>query len=64
MKRRFLNGFLCLVLCMASLSGFRMRPDEIEELMRTMNQPKIVRKFAEEEEKGDDPLPIGGSRIS
>jgi hypothetical protein len=33
-----------------------MRPDEIEELMRTMNQPKIVRKFAEEEERGDDPL--------
>jgi hypothetical protein len=41
-----------------------MRPDEIEELMRTMNQPKIVRKFAEEEEKGDDPPPIEGSRIS
>jgi hypothetical protein len=40
-----------------------MRPEEIEELMRTMNQPKIVRKFAEEEERGD-PLPIAGSRTS
>ena len=49
---------------MASLSGMRMRPEEIEELMRTMNQPKIVRKFAEEEERGDDPLPIAESRTS
>jgi hypothetical protein len=40
---------------MASLSGVRMRPEEIEELMRTMNQPKIVRKFAEEDDKGGDP---------
>ena len=44
--------------------GDRMRPEEIEELMRTMNQPKIVRKFAEAEEHGDDPLPIAESRIS
>jgi hypothetical protein len=64
MKRRFLNVFLCLVLCTASLSGVRMRPEEIDELMRTMNQPKIVRKFAEEEERGDDPLPTAESRIS
>jgi hypothetical protein len=64
MKRRFLNVFLCLVLCTASLSGMRMRPEEIEELMRTMNQPKIVRKFAEEKERGDDPLPTAQSRIS
>ena len=42
-----------------------MRPDEIEELMRTMNQPKIVRKFAEEEERGRHrPLPTAGSRTS
>jgi hypothetical protein len=47
---------------MASLHGIRMRPEEIEELMRTMNQPKLVRKFAEEEEQGDDPVPSAGSR--
>lgn len=41
-----------------------MRSDEIEELMRTMNQPKIVRKFAEEEKRSDDPLPTAGSRTS
>ena len=64
MKRRFLNVFLCLVLCTASMGGMNMRPEEVEELMRTMNQPKIVRKFAEEEERGDDPLPTAESRIS
>jgi hypothetical protein len=42
--------------------GLPMRPDEIEELMRTMNQPKIVRKFAEAEERGDGPPPTAGSR--
>ena len=56
MKWRFRKIFLCLILCMASLHGIRMRPDEIEELMRTMNQPKLVRKFAEEEDRGDDPI--------
>jgi hypothetical protein len=45
-----------MVLGVGSSMGLPMRPDEIEELMSTMNQPKIVRKFAEEEERGDDPL--------
>jgi hypothetical protein len=55
MKRRFQRILLCMVLCMGSQMGVPMRPEEIEELMRTMNQPKLVRKFAEEKEKGDDP---------
>ena len=64
MKRRFRKMFLCFVLCVGSQMGLPMRPEEIEELMRTMNQPKIVRKFAEEEERGDDPPPTAESRIS
>jgi hypothetical protein len=56
--------FLCFVLCVGSQMGLPMRVEEIEELMRTMNQPKIVRKFAEEKERGDDPLPTAQSRIS
>ena len=63
MKRRLLRMFLCLVLCVGSL-GLPMRAEEIEELMRTMNQPKIVRKFAEERERGDDPPPTAESRTS
>ena len=64
MKRRFRKMLLCFVLCVGAQIGLPMRPDEIEELMRTMNQPKIVRKFAEEKERGDDPLPTAQSRIS
>ena len=64
MKKRFRKILLCLVLCVGSQVGLPMRPEEIEELMRTMNEPKLVRQFAEEEEKGDDPLPIAGSRTS
>ena len=57
--------FLCLVLCAGSLSGIRMRPEEIEELMRTMNQPKIVRKFAVEDRDDDPPGDLTGRfRIS
>jgi hypothetical protein len=56
MKRRVRKTLLLLVLWVGSQMGLPMRPEEIEELMRTMNEPKIVRKFAEEEERGDDPL--------
>ena len=61
MRQRFQKMFLCLVLCVGSQIGLPMRPEEIEELMRTMNQPKIVRKFAEEEGRGDGPPPTAGS---
>ena len=66
MKKRFRKMFLCFVLGAGSMMGLPMRAEEIEELMRTMNEPKIVRKFAEEEEQGDDPVgePIAGSRTS
>ncbi len=64
MKRRFRKIFLCVVLCAGSSMCLPMRADEIEELMRTMSQPKIVRKFADEAERGDDPPPTAESRIS
>jgi hypothetical protein len=35
--------------------GLPMRPDEIEELMRTMNQPVIEITIPDESDK-DDPL--------
>jgi hypothetical protein len=56
MKKRFQRILLCLVPSAGSQIGIPMRPDEIEELMRTMNQPKLVRKFAEEEDRPDDPI--------
>ena len=42
-----------------------MRPEEIEELMRVMNQPKIVRKYAVEDHDDDPPGDLTGEfRIS
>ena len=64
MRNRCRKMFLCMVLAVGSQMGFPMRADEIEELMRTMNQPKLVRKFAEEEEQDDDLPPIAESRTS
>jgi len=68
--KKFQRIVLCLVLCAGTMSGIRMRPDEIEELMRVMNQPKIVRKYAVEDRDDDPPHPdppgdpTGGFRIS
>ena len=56
MKKRFQRVLLCLVLSAGSQIGIPMRPEDIEELLRTMNQPKLVRKFADEEDRGDDPI--------
>jgi hypothetical protein len=52
---RFRKILLCLVFAAGSLHGLKMRPEEIEELMRTMNEPKLVRVVAEEDDRGDDP---------
>jgi hypothetical protein len=39
---------------MASLGGANMRPEQIEELMYTMNQPKIAHTLPDESDSGDD----------
>jgi len=41
-KHRLRTLLLCLPLLLGSLGGMPMRPEEIEELMHTMNQQKIV----------------------
>ncbi len=53
MKQRLRSVFLCLVLCAALGMGAPMRPEEIEELMRAMNQPKIVHTLPDETDDGD-----------
>jgi hypothetical protein len=46
---------VCLALGLGSLMGLPMRPDEIEELMRTMNESVIETTIPDESDK-DDPL--------
>jgi hypothetical protein len=44
---------VCSMLEFAALLGLPMRPEEIEELMRTMNQPTLARTIPDETDSGD-----------
>jgi hypothetical protein len=49
---------ICTMLEFAALTGLPMRPEEIEELMYTMNQPKLARTTQQESDRSnDDPDP-------
>jgi hypothetical protein len=56
-KHRLRTLCLCLPLLLGAISGMSMRPEEIEELMHSMNQQKIVVTVDDESENGDDALP-------
>ena len=55
-KGKLRQLFLCLTLLAGSLSGVQMRPEEIEELMHSMNQPKLAHVLREEFEGSDDTI--------
>jgi hypothetical protein len=38
------------------LGGIAMKPEEIEELMHSLNQPKITVTIPGESENGDEPI--------
>jgi hypothetical protein len=38
---------------LAALAGVPMRPEEIEELMRQMNQPKLAHVLRDESDRGN-----------
>ena len=46
--------FVCAFLEFGALAGVPMRPDEIEELMHRMNQPKVAQTLPADDEEGDD----------
>ena len=55
---RLRTVLVCTMLEFAALAGVPMRPEEIQELMRTMNQPKLAQVIPYESEHGDgDPEP-------
>jgi len=54
MKHKLRTLLLCLPLLVGSLIGAPMRPEEIEELMQSMNQQKIAYTIPDESENGDD----------
>ena len=55
MRTRLCKLVVCVALGFGALMGMSMRPDEIEELMRTMSQPVIETTIPDESDK-DDPL--------
>lgn len=54
-KGRLRTLLLCLPLLLGAFSGMAMRPEEIEELMHSMNQQKIMQTIPQG--AGNPPLP-------
>ena len=58
LSSRLRTLLVCAVLEYAAMMGSPMRPDEIEELMRQMNQPKLAHDLRDKNDSGDgDPEP-------
>jgi len=55
LARRLRVLVVCVALEMGVLSGVPMRPDEIQDLMNQMNQPKMAHVLPTKNDEGDDP---------
>jgi hypothetical protein len=55
MRARLRVVLACACLEVGALSGVPMRPEQIQELMHTMNQPKLAHVVPVEREQGDGP---------
>ena len=55
LSTRLRTLLVCAMLEYAATIGSPMRPDEIEALMRQMNQPTLAHTLREENDSGDDP---------
>jgi hypothetical protein len=51
LKNRLRTIACCVVLQAATLIGVPMRPDQVQELMHSLNQPKLARTIPEEKKK-------------
>jgi len=52
---RFSRLFLCVFLQFGALAGLPMRPEQIEELMRMLSQPKLAHVLPDESERDGPP---------
>jgi hypothetical protein len=53
LRKRLRTIFLCTMLEFAALLGMPLRPEEIDDLMQTMNQPKLAHTIPEQDEDED-----------
>jgi hypothetical protein len=51
--RRLRTAACCAILEIGTLTGVPMRPEQIQDLMRAMNVPKIARTNPEQSPSGD-----------
>ena len=58
LKKRLRIVMVCAILQLGLMIGAPMRPEQIEEFMHQMNQPKMAHVLPTEGEEGDDPLQI------
>jgi hypothetical protein len=54
-KQRLRTLTCCAMLEAAALVGMPMRPEHIQDLMRSLNQPKIACTNPDESHRGDAP---------
>jgi hypothetical protein len=54
-RHRLRTILVCMVLEWSALVGTPMRPEEIVELMQTMNVPRVVHTIPDDHDAGDDP---------
>ena len=57
MRKRLGKTVLCLGLGLAAFGGAPLRPEEIEELLQCMNQPKVAHTISQEDDEGDPRWP-------
>ena len=55
LKRRLRTIFCCLVLEWGALTGVPMRPEEIRELMQSLNKPKLAQTNPDRTDDGGKP---------
>ena len=56
MKHKLCKLLLSMTLLAGSLIGVPMRPEQIEELMQSMDQQEIAYTIPDESENGDDTI--------
>jgi len=54
LTRRLRTVACCAILELGTVIGLPMRPEQIQELMRSLNTPKIAHTTPEESHRGDD----------
>ena len=57
-KARLRTVLCCSVLQIGALLGAPMRPEQIQELMRSLNAPKVAHTIRREKPSGDGPSDV------